>query len=139
MADSAGTTRALGRFGQALAGIVAGLIAVLGVPLALRQVVNLQRELRRYESDSRRRLEAEANLNISADYTLTRLSYDTPALSHPGVHAMRTPPSDGESPPTSMPEPGKRILRLDLTLENVGEGAGAGLACLVAAPAHAGA
>jgi hypothetical protein len=133
IADFAGTIRTMGTFGQALAGIVAGLIAVLGVPLALRQVVNLQRELRRYEPESRRRLEAEANLNISADYTLTHLSHDTPDMSHPGVHTMRTPPSDGESPPTSMPEPGKRILRLDLTLENVGEGSVDVLACLVAA------
>ncbi len=132
--------------GQAFAGILTGLIAVLGVPLALRQVVNLQRELRIYEQQTRRRLDAESNLNITADYSITRAAHDaSPHASHPGGngHPIPRPASASASgsgkissptqQPSPAPEPGKRILRLDLTLENVGEGSVDILACLVAA------
>jgi hypothetical protein len=114
---------------QAFAGILTGLIAVLGVPLALRQVINLQRELRRYEEERLRRFDASANLVITADYSLTR-----PAV--PG----RRPPVEHPSPtgttgvqPSPPAQVGKRVLRLDLTLKNVGEGSVDVLACLVAA------
>ena len=130
--------------GQAFAGILTGLIAVLGVPLALRQVVNLQRELRIYEQQTRRRLDAESNLNITADYTISRAAHEpSPSDSHPGGNGhvvprrVTTSVSDKMLSPTQQPspapEPGKRILRLDLTLENVGEGSVDVLACLVAA------
>ncbi len=131
--------KAIGSVGQALAGILAGLIAVLGVPLALRQIVNLQRELRRYEFEARRRIDAEANLNISADYSITHPAHDLPHVSHPGVRSVQnyrsyqTPRTDLSERPSPQAEPGKRVLRLDLTLENVGEGSVDVLACLVAA------
>ena len=125
--------------GQAFAGILTGLIAVLGVPLALRQVVNLQRELRIYEQQTRRRLDAESNLNITADYTITHAAHEAaPNDSHPGLSghliARTTSGKMGTTTqPSPAPEPGKRVLRLDLTLENVGEGSVDMLACLVAA------
>lgn len=130
--------------GQAFAGILTGLIAVLGVPLALRQVVNLQRELRIYEQQTRRRLDAESNLNITADYSISHAAHDlSPHVSHPGgnghpVPRLASTRVSGEISPTTQqpspaPEPGTRILRLDLTLENVGEGSVDVLACLVAA------
>lgn len=128
--------------GQAFAGILTGLIAVLGVPLALRQVVNLQRELRIYEQQTRRRLDAESNLNITADYTISHAAHEiSPNDSHPGGNGHPIPRfattngkvSSPAQQPSPAPEPGKRILRLDLTLENVGEGSVDVLACLVAA------
>lgn len=129
--------------GQAFAGILTGLIAVLGVPLALRQVVNLQRELRIYEQQTRRRLDAESNLNITADYSITRAAHDASLhASHPGgnghpIPRLASPSASGKmstsGQPSPAPEPGKRVLRLDLTLENVGEGSVDMLACLVAA------
>ncbi|MGZ3675182.1 MAG: hypothetical protein ACXVCO_12820 [Ktedonobacterales bacterium] len=133
--------KTLATVGQAFAGILTGLIAVLGVPLALRQVVNLQRELRIYEQQTRRRLDAESNLNISADYSITRAAHDTsPHTSHPGGNGHPIPLLASASgkmsttgQPSPAPEPGKRVLRLDLTLENVGEGSVDMLACLVAA------
>ncbi len=133
LADGVTDLKNFGTIAQAFAGILAGLIAVLGVPLALRQVVNLQRELRLYETETRRRMDNEAILNISADYSLTRPAYnDSPHNSHPGIHRYepRVDLSERPSPPA---EPGKRVLRLDLTLENVGAGSVDVLACLVAA------
>ncbi len=127
------TLQFIGTVFQAFASILAGLIAVLGVPLALRQIVNLQRELRRYEFEARRRMDAETILNISADYSLTRPAHDLPYVSHPGVHRYQPPRTDLSERPTPQAEPGKRVLRLDLTLENVGEGSVDILACLVAA------
>ncbi|MGO8946566.1 MAG: hypothetical protein ACLQUY_02650 [Ktedonobacterales bacterium] len=133
LADGVTDIKNLGTIAQAFAGILAGLIAVLGVPLALRQVVNLQRELRRYEFETRRKMDNEAILNISADYSLTRPAYDLPHVSHPGVRRYEPPHADLSEQPTPPAEPGKRVLRLDLTLENVGEGSVDILACLVAA------
>ncbi len=124
----------LARLGQAFAGVLTGLIAVLGVPLALRQIVNVQREMRRYEAERQHRLDAEANLNITAHYSLTRAApperLEPPHRQHP-----KGALSGGVSlqPPDREPQPGKRLLRLDLTLENVGEGTVDILACLVAA------
>jgi hypothetical protein len=132
-ADLVSTLRQIAGVSQTVAAIVAGLLALLGVPLALRQVVNLQRELRRYEVETRRKLDAEANLNITADYTLTHATHVAP---HDSVHGRPIPATrerDISSPPSPAAEPGKRVLRLDLTLENVGEGSVDVLACLVAA------
>jgi hypothetical protein len=112
------------------AGVLTGLIAVLGVPLALRQVVNLQRELRYYEEERRRRLDAETNLNITTHYSLTHsVPPDDIAL-----QPLRRAHQDGgaSTRPSPSPLPGKRVLRLDVTLENVGEGTVDILACLVA-------
>ena len=110
---------------QSFAGILTGLIAVLGVPLALRPVITLQRELRRYEAERHRRLDAEANLNLTAHFSLSHV--------HPADQALPRP-TVGE-PGAQGPEPqaGTRVLRMDLTLENVGEGAVDILACLAAA------
>jgi hypothetical protein len=114
---------------QALAGILTGLIAVLGVPLALRQVINLQRELRRTEEERRRHLDAAANLTISAHYSLTH----APHANHgqPDNHGHQ--PGHVSGRPSPAPLPGRRVLRLDVTLENVGEATVDVLACLVAA------
>ena len=114
---------------QALAGILTGLIAVLGVPLALRQVINLQRELRRTEEERRRHMAAEANLTITAHYSLTRAAHSNHA--QPNSHGRQ--PGQVSGQPSPAPLPGKRVLRLDLALENVGEGTVDVLACLVAA------
>jgi hypothetical protein len=133
LADGVTDLKTIGTVAQAFASILAGLIAVLGVPLALRQIVNLQREFRRMESESRRRLDAEAILNISADYSLTRPSHDLPHVSHPGTRSYQVAKADLSRGPTPAAEPGKRVLRLDLTLENVGEGSVDILACLVVA------
>src|SRR5260370_23829446 len=77
----------LARLGQAFAGVLTGLIAVLGGPLALRQIVNVQREMRRYEAERQHRLDAEANLNITAHYSLTRAApperLEPPHRQHP--------------------------------------------------------
>ena len=133
LADGAPSLTDVGRFAQTFAGIVAGVIALLGVPLALRQVVNLQRELRRYEEVATRRLDAETNVNLSASYSLTRPAHDpAPGSSH-GMQGQRVARGAIAPTPTPAPEPGKRVLRLDLTLENVGEGTVDVLACLVAA------
>lgn len=129
LADGVTVFKDLGTVAQAFASIVAGLIAVLGVPLALRQVVNLQRELRRYEMETRRRLDAETNLNISARFSLSHPARE----SHPSGHARRAESAGVSEPPSPGAEPGKQVLRLDVTLENVGEGAVDVLACLVAA------
>ncbi|HEY7835501.1 MAG TPA: hypothetical protein VIG30_18140, partial [Ktedonobacterales bacterium] len=108
---------------QAFAGILTGLIAVLGVPLALRQVISLQREVRRSETTRARKLDVEANLNITAHYSLTHAALPDQPDAPSAARARR---NDGETrpdrPPTPAPQPGKRVLRLDLTLENVGEG-----------------
>ena len=133
LADGVADLQKVGIVAQAFVSILTGLIAALGVPLALRQVVNLQREMRRYEIETRRRLDAETNLNISARHSLTR-----PAR-HGGIHpldGMRDEAVMAErrsAQPSPVAEPGKRVLRLDLTLENVGEGSVDVLACLVAA------
>lgn len=129
LADGVSIFKNLGTVAQAFASIVAGLIAVLGVPLALRQVVNLQRELRRYEMETRRRLDAETNLNISARFSLSHPSHAAP----PPGHARRAEPAAVSEQPSPGAEPGKQVLRLDVTLENVGEGTVDVLACLVAA------
>lgn len=121
---------------QAFAGILTGLIAVLGVPLALRQVISLQRELRRSESERMRRLDVEANLNLTAHYSLTHAAAperEPGAPSASGHHRFDQSTPRPDRPPTPAPQPGKRVLRLDLTLENVGEGTVDVLACLVAA------
>ncbi|MFI5273390.1 MAG: hypothetical protein ACHQ4H_10210 [Ktedonobacterales bacterium] len=130
LADGAATLADVRVIAQTFASIVAGLIAVLGVPLALRQVVNLQRELRRYEVESRRKADAETNLNISARFSLSHPSH--PAYDTPG-QARRATPGDVSEQPSPAAEPGKRVLRLDVTLENVGENTVDVLACLVAA------
>lgn len=129
LADGISAFKDLGTVAQAFASIVAGLIAVLGVPLALRQVVNLQRELRRYEMETRRRLDAETNLNISARFSLTHPAH----APHPAGHARRAESAGVSEPPSPDAEPGKQVLRLDVMLENVGEGTVDVLACLVAA------
>src|SRR5262249_56044757 len=49
----------------------AGGMGVLGVPVTLRQVFNLQREFRRSYFDRRRIRDAETNLNINAHYSLS--------------------------------------------------------------------
>lgn len=119
---------------QAFAGILTGLIAVLGVPLALRQVISLQRELRRTETERMRRLDVEANLNLTAHYSLTHAyTPERTTLSSSGHHHIDPATPKPDRPPLPMPQPGKRVLRLDLTLENVGEGTVDVLACLVAA------
>jgi hypothetical protein len=134
VADAVDVLRNLAVVGQAFAGILTGLIAVLGVPLALRQVVNLQRELRRYESDVQRKLDAEANLNISARYMLSHPTHEpSPASSRSGWQSTRAAKGDVSEPPMPLPQQGRGILRLDLTLENVGEGTVDILACLVSA------
>lgn len=117
------------QFARDFAAILTGLIAVLGVPLALRQVINLQRELRRYEEERQRRLDAETNLNITGHYSLTRAAQ--PGHHESAPHVRPTGKTDEQ--PSPPPEPGKRVLRLDLSLENVGEGTVDVLACLVAA------
>lgn len=133
LADGVTDLQRVGIVAQALVSILTGLIAALGVPLALRQVVNLQREMRRYEMETRRRLDAETNLNISARHSLTRLAH------HGGVPGIQNTQSEAtaerlaSAQPSPAAEPGKRVLRLDLTLENVGEGSVDVLACLVAA------
>lgn len=129
LADGVTAFKDVGTVAQAFASIVAGLIAVLGVPLALRQVVNLQRELRRYEMESRRRFDAETNLNISARFSLSHPAREP----HPTGHAHRADSAGVSEPPSPDAEPGKQVLRLDMTLENVGEGTVDVLACLVAA------
>ncbi len=124
----------LAHVGQALAAILTGLIAVLGVPLALRQILNVQRELRTYEKERLRRQDAEANLNISARYSLTHAA--SPEKLEPPHRAHHQAPQTSGAPaepPERPPEPGRRLLRLDLTMENVGEGTVDVLACLVAA------
>ena len=129
---------------QAFFAIVAGLVAFLGVPLALRQLFNLRHELRRYDSDYLRRRDAEANLNISADFSISSASHPTSPAStdgadlDPAASAVRKQPGiEVKSPVSAQPspaaEPGKRVLRMDLTLENVGEGTVDVLGCLVAA------
>jgi hypothetical protein len=124
----------LAHVGQAMAAILTGLIAVLGVPLALRQILNVQRELRTYERERLRRLDAEANLNISAHYSLTHAAppeqLEPPHQSH---HKAAQTSGAPAAPPERPPEPGRRLLRLDLTMENVGEATVDVLACLVAA------
>lgn len=119
----------LGKDAQAIAQILTGLIAVLGVPLALSQVVNLRRQLFAYERERQRSFDASANLVITARDTLTR----------PAVLGVIEPPrriSSGDTPgaqPSPKADIGKRLLRLDLTLRNVGEGAVDVLGCLVSA------
>jgi hypothetical protein len=127
-----------GLVAQSFAAILTGLIAVLGVPLALRQIVNLQREQRLTEAERQKRLDAEANLNITADYSLSHASTadQLPTSSQAARQSVaQTVPSEGapSQPPGPAPQPGKRVLRMDLTLENVGEGTVDILACLVAA------
>ena len=109
LADGVTDLKTIGAVAQAFAGILAGLIAVLGVPLALRQIVNLQREFRRMEFESRRRLDAEAILNISADYSLTRPAHDLP---HAAIRAAKATMMEADSP---APHPGGRdreVLRV---------------------------
>ncbi len=129
---------------QAFFAIVAGLVAFLGVPLALRQLFNLRHELRRYDADYLRRRDAEANLNISADFSISSASHPTSPIStdsadgDPSASAVRKQPgievkSRVSARPSPAAEPGKRVLRMDLTLENVGEGTVDVLGCLVAA------
>lgn len=134
LADGVTDLQRVGIVAQAFVSILTGLIAALGVPLALRQVVNLQREMRRYEMETRRRLDAETNLNISARHSLTRPAHHGSAH---GTHTMQSSAVVAErlasAQPSPAAEPGKRVLRLDLTLENVGEGSVDVLACLVAA------
>ena len=129
LADGVTAFKDVGTVAQAFASIVAGLIAVLGVPLALRQVVNLQRELRRYEMEASRRLDAETNLTISARFSLSHPAHEA----HAGGHARRAELAGISEPPSPGAEPGKQVLRLDVTMENVGEGTVDVLACLVAA------
>lgn len=117
---------------QALAGILTGLIAVLGVPLALRQVTNLQRVLRDNEAERRRRLDAEANLNISAHYSLTRPAAVEAVSAEPRPKNGQQQQQVPSQQPQPAAQPGKRVLRLDLTLENVGEGTVDVLGCLTA-------
>jgi hypothetical protein len=141
LADGVTDLQRVGIVAQAFVSILTGLIAALGVPLALRQVVNLQREMRRYEMETRRRLDAETNLNISARHSLTRPAHHNGT--HGSAHGMPTTQSGAavaerldpvaSAQPSPAAEPGKRVLRLDLTLENVGEGSVDVLACLVAA------
>jgi hypothetical protein len=123
----------IGHFAQTFASIVAGFIALLGVPLALRQVVNLQRELRRYEEAATRRLDAETNVNLTAHYSLTRPAHELGEGDPHDAQGRRAARGDIAPTPAPVPEPGTRVLRLDLTLENVGEGTVDVLACLVAA------
>jgi hypothetical protein len=129
---------------QAFFAIVAGLVAFLGVPLALRQLFNLRHELRRYDADYLRRRDAEANLNISADFSISSALRPTSPIStdgadgDPSASAVRRQPgievkSRVSAQPSPAAEPGKRVLRMDLTLENVGDGTVDVLACLVAA------
>lgn len=132
LADGATTFTQIGDIARAFASIVAGLIAILGVPLALRQVANLQRELRRYEMESRRRLDAETNLNITAHYSLTRPTRPVQEAPVAG-QARRAEQGAVSEQPSPAAEPGKRVLRLDVTLENVGEGTVDVLGCLVSA------
>lgn len=135
LADWINNLHDFGLVAQSFAAILTGLIAVLGVPLALRQVVNLQREQRRTEADRQRRLDAEANLNITADYTLSHTAAQLPPDNDlAGAPPPAIQPAGAPSqPPPSAAQPGKRVLRMDLTLENVGEGTVDVLACLVAA------
>jgi hypothetical protein len=118
----------LGDIARNVLSIVTALIAVLGVPLALRQVVNLQRELRRYEEERQRKFDASANLVITADYSLTHAA---PVRIAQPLRAAR--PEASTAAPSPPPHRGKRVLRLDLTLKNVGEGSVDVLACLVVA------
>lgn len=129
---------------QAFFAIVAGLVAFLGVPLALRQLLNLRHELRRYDSDYLRRRDAEANLNISADFSISNVARVTSPAStdgtdqDPSASAVRKQQgievkSRVSAQPSPAAEPGKRVLRMDLMLENVGEGTVDVLGCLVAA------
>jgi hypothetical protein len=130
LADTFSSLQDWAKISQTVAGILTGIIAALGVPLALRQVINLQRELRRYEVERRRRIDAETNLNITSHYSLTHAAH--PGQQHrPGNHGRQSGQSSGQ--PSPDPLPGKRVLRLDLGLENVGEGSVDVLACLVAA------
>src|SRR5215469_17515426 len=108
LADGVTGLQYVGTVAQAFASILAGLIAILGVPLALRQIVNLQREFRRMEFLSRRRMDAEAILNISADYSLTRPAHDLPHVSHPGTRSYQVGKADLSRGPTPPAEPGKR-------------------------------
>jgi hypothetical protein len=141
LADSVADLRTIGTIAQAFASIFAGLIAILGVPLALRQVLSLSREIRRLDGDWYRKRDAEANLNIAADYSLTHAapSLGSEPFPHASARATADPRESRQAPdasglhPSPQPEPGKRVLRLDLTLENVGEGTVDVLACLVAA------
>ena len=117
---------------QGFAGLLTGLIAVLGVPLALRQVVNLQRVLRDSEVERTRQREALANLNISAHYSITHpapIGEPLPEARPKNGHQQQAPSQAPEPPP----DPGRRVLRLDLTLENIGEATVDILACLTAA------
>jgi hypothetical protein len=116
---------------QTLVATLTALIAVLGVPLALRQVANLQRALHDSEAQRTRQREAEANLNISAHYSITRPAAVDDLVPQPKVMSgQQQAPVMAPEPP---PPPGRRVLRLDLTLENIGEGTVDVLACLVAA------
>src|SRR5579884_3350351 len=151
LADTVTDLRTIGTIAQAFASILAGLIAILGVPIALRQVLNISREIRRVDADWYRRRDAEANLNITAHFSLSHAAPapangaapavapitapDTPAASLPGAPSRQQPARGATSAgqPSPEPEPGRRVLRLDLTLENVGEGSVDVLACLVAA------
>lgn len=142
LADSVTDLRNIGTIAQAFTSILAGLIAILGVPLALRQVLTISREIRRFDADFSRKRDAEANLNIAAHYSLTHaaLLFDAEPATIPagqrgtaGNQVSRVAPDASGVHPSPRPEPGRRVLRLDLTLENVGEGAVDILACLVAA------
>src|SRR5215831_15256694 len=138
LADSITDLRNVGVVAQAVASILAGVIAVLGVPLTLRQIFNLQREFRRYDVDRSRRYDAETTLNITARYSLSHAadvsssvgqSYSSPDARMRRQQEVRTISAQ----PSPAPEPGKRVLRLDLALENVGEGTLDILGCLVSA------
>lgn len=145
LADSVTDLRTIGTIAQAFTSVLAGLIAILGVPLALRQVLTISHEIRRIDADWSRKRDAEANLNIAAQYSLTHAA--PPPDAEPSAipasfagpratadpHVSRQAPDASGAHPSPRPEPGKRVLRLDLTLENVGEGAVDVLACLVAA------
>lgn len=120
-----------GTIAQSFAAILTGLIAVLGVPLALRQVINLQRVMRDSELDQRRRKEAEANLNISAHYSLTHPAPVEEFVPEPKPKTGQQLQVPAQSPQPAA-QPGRRVLRLDLTLENVGDGSVDVLACLTA-------
>src|SRR5262245_38411261 len=126
LADDLTDLRNVGFVAQAIASILAGIIAVLGVPLTLRQVFNLQREFRRYDTDRRRRYDAETTLNITAHYSLSHAASRSARAQQPGSNPdARTPRQQVETrmisaQPSPAPEPGKRVLRLDLALENVG-------------------
>src|SRR5262245_63123967 len=114
LADDVTTLRNIGMVAQTVASIFAGVIAVLGVPLTLRQVFNLQREFRRYDADRRRLRDAESNLNITARYSLSHAATTStvagrPYNNSPDAHVRRQRETRMISAqPSPVPELGKR-------------------------------